>query len=61
MVIIVVAVVVLVILFVVLGSAPMVGRLGTASEDQMKARMPRGMDMDVDRNFKRPPDEGGLL
>jgi hypothetical protein len=58
---IVIAIVVLVVVVLVMGAAPMIRRLGSASEDRMKARMPRGMDVDVERDFKRPRDEGNLL
>ena len=56
-----VAVIILVVAVLIIGGAPMVKRFGTASEEQMKARMPRGMDVDVERDFKRPRDEGDLL
>jgi hypothetical protein len=39
----------------------MIRRTAHARETEMIARMPRGMDMDVNRNFERPPHEGDLL
>jgi hypothetical protein len=52
---------VLVVAMLVIGGAPMVRRTAHARELEMRARMPRGMDVDVDRQFDRPRDEGNLL
>jgi hypothetical protein len=49
-----------VVLLLVVGTAPMVRRFGAASEDQMKARL-SSRRVDVERDFKRPRDEGDLL
>jgi hypothetical protein len=39
----------------------MVRRTADAREIEMKAKMPGSMDVDVNRLFKRPRDEGDLL
>jgi membrane protein implicated in regulation of membrane protease activity len=58
--VVVVALIIVVVLLLVVGTAPMVRRFGAASEDQMKARL-SSRRVDVERDFKRPRDEGDLL
>ena len=43
----------------IMGAAPMVRRTADAREIEMKAKMPGNVD--VNRSFKRPRDEGDLL
>jgi heme/copper-type cytochrome/quinol oxidase subunit 2 len=61
MVVVVVVVIVLVVAVLIMGAAPMVRRTADAREIEMKAKMPGSMDVDVNRLFKRPRDEGDLL
>jgi len=42
-------------------AAPAMQRMGKAVEEEQRASMPGGMDMDLDREFERPRDEGDLL
>jgi Ni/Co efflux regulator RcnB len=58
---IVIGVVILVIAIVAMGAAPLVRRTADAREQEMRARMPRRGNVDVNRDFKPPRDEGGLL
>jgi hypothetical protein len=58
---IVIAVIVLVVLLLIIGAAPMTRRFADGAEQEMKARMPGAMDVDVEREFKRPPDEASRL
>ena len=59
---IVIAVIVLVVALLVLGAAPMIRRSAGGREQEMNARLgSRGLDVDVNREFQRPRDEGDLL
>ena len=42
-------------------ATPGMRRMGDAVEAEQLASVPGGMDMDVDREFERPRDEGDLL
>ena len=55
---IVVVVVVIIVVVAVLSRSPMIRRSGDAEEHEWRSRAPGA---DVDKQFKRPPDEGGLL
>jgi hypothetical protein len=52
---------VLVVGVLIMGAAPMVRRTADAREIEMKAKMPGNMDVDVNRSFTQPRDEGDLL
>jgi hypothetical protein len=61
MVFVAIVVIVLVVAVLIMGAAPMVKRTADAREIEMKAKMPGNLDVDVNRSFKRPRDEGDLL
>jgi hypothetical protein len=56
----VVALIIVVVLLLLLGTAPMIRRFGSASEDQMKSRL-SSRRLDTEHEFKRPGNEGDLL
>ena len=56
-----IAVIVVVVALLIIGGAPMIRRTADARELELRARMPRGSDVDVERDFKRPRDQGDLL
>jgi hypothetical protein len=56
-----IAVLIAVVALVLIGGAPMVRRTAHAREQEMRARMPGNLDVDVNRDFRRPPREGDLL
>jgi Ni/Co efflux regulator RcnB len=57
-----IAIVILVVAVLVLGAAPMIRRAAGGREQEMGARLgSRGLDVDVNREFKRPRDEGDLF
>jgi flagellar biosynthesis/type III secretory pathway M-ring protein FliF/YscJ len=55
-----IALIIVVVLLLLLGTAPMIRRFGTASEDQMKARL-SSRRLDAERDFEPPRNEGDLL
>jgi hypothetical protein len=59
---IVIALVIVVIAVIAIGASPLVRRTAGSRDDEMGARLgTRGLDVDVDREFRRPRDEGDLL
>jgi hypothetical protein len=56
-----IALLIVLIAVVLIGGAPMVRRTAHAREQELRARMPGSMDVDVNRDFRRPRDEGDLL
>jgi hypothetical protein len=57
-----VAIVVIVVAVLVIGASPLIRRAAGGRDDEMGARLgSRGLDVDVNREFKRPRDEGDLL
>ena len=52
-------VLIVVVALLAIGGAPTVRRTAHARETEMRA--PRGIDVDVSRDFRRPPHEGDLL
>lgn len=47
---------------IAIGASPLVRRTAGGRDDEMGARLgTRGLDVDVNREFKRPRDEGDLL
>ena len=59
---IVIALVIVVIAILAIGASPLVRRSAGGRDDEMGARLgTRGLDVDVNREFKRPRDEGDLL
>jgi hypothetical protein len=57
----VIALLIVIVALLLIGGAPMVRRTAHAREQEMRARMPGSMDVDVNRDFRRPRDEGDLL
>jgi hypothetical protein len=57
----VIAVLIAVVALLLIAGAPMVRRTAHAREQEMRAKMPGSMDVDVNRDFRRPRDEGDLL
>jgi hypothetical protein len=59
---IVIALLILVVAVLLIGASPLVRRTAGGRDDEMGARLgSRGLDVDVNREFKRPRDEGDLL
>jgi len=57
-----IAVVIIVVAVVAIGASPLVRRSAGSRDDEMGARLgTRGLDVNVNREFKRPPNEGDLL
>jgi hypothetical protein len=59
---IVIAIVVVLVAVVAIGASPLVRRSAGGRDSEMGARLgSRGLDVDVNRQFTRPRDEGDLL
>lgn len=59
---IVIAIVIVIVAVIAIGASPLVRRTAGGRDDEMGARLgTRGLDVDVNRQFKRPRDEGDLL
>jgi hypothetical protein len=59
---IVIALIIVVIAILAIGASPLVRRTAGGRESEMGARLgTHGLDVDVNRDFQRPRDEGDLL